>query len=423
MSASIGRTLGPSFVLKNLQVWNLETGRALNTLFGSFDPVLDVAVSADGRRAVSVSEDKTLTVLDLESGRRLRTLIGHSGPVLDVAVTPDGRRAVSASDDKTLKVWDLETGRALRTLEGHSGPVCGVAVSGDGLRVVSASGDNTLKVWDSETGRALRTLEGHSGWVLGVAVSADGRRVVSASADNTLKVWDLETFPALDTLAGYSTWVYAALMALLLGAIFFVAFFVGPMACREIGAWLTRTRAPALKTLDYSVPYLLVAELGLLATALIAIAFVPLAAGRFGPALWGLAYLPMALLASLIVNRLFLASLAIPVTIAAGGAFHRSRLSESLAQADYYAKTAPWSFLAVFAAGLVFAGWPAAVVLAGAVVLNGPHFLRLLALGMAVPSVLAALANAFLMIKKLPGLRAPRPEDAELPALRTIWKL
>ena len=57
---------------------------------------------------------------DLDTGRELRTLEGHSADVTGVAVTPDGKRAVSGSLDHTLKVWDLETGRVLRTLEGHT---------------------------------------------------------------------------------------------------------------------------------------------------------------------------------------------------------------------------------------------------------------------------------------------------------------
>ena len=116
-----------------------------------------------------------------------------------MAVTRDGRRAVSASADNTLKVWDLERGRALPTLEGHSDSVNGVAVTGAGGRAVSASDDSTLKVWDLESGRALRTLAGHSDWVNGVALTKEGRRAVSASWDKTLKVWDLETAQCIAT--------------------------------------------------------------------------------------------------------------------------------------------------------------------------------------------------------------------------------
>ena len=121
----------------------------------------------------------------------LRTLEGHAASVYSVAMTADGRRAVSASEDRTLKVWDLESGCALRTLEGHAASVYGVAVTADGRRAVSASGDQTLKVWDLESGHALRTLEVNSFLVCGVAVTADGQRAVSASLDITLKVWDL----------------------------------------------------------------------------------------------------------------------------------------------------------------------------------------------------------------------------------------
>ncbi|HLM71763.1 MAG TPA: NB-ARC domain-containing protein, partial [Polyangiaceae bacterium] len=126
-----------------------------------------------------------------ESQALVRTLEGHGDVVMGVAVTADGRLAVSASGDSTLNVWDLATGQAVRALEGHSNRVKAVAVTADGRFAVSASLDKTLRVWDLATGQAVRTLEGHSNWVNGVAVAADGRFAVSASSDGTLKVWDL----------------------------------------------------------------------------------------------------------------------------------------------------------------------------------------------------------------------------------------
>jgi WD40 repeat protein len=189
---------------KTLKVWDLESGRELRTLVGHSDYVTGVALTADGRLAVSASRDETLKMWDVESGRELRTLEGHSGFVNGVALTADGKRAVSGSYDETLKVWDLESGRELRTLAGHSASVNGVAVTADGKRAVSASGDKTLKVWDVESGRELRTLEGHGDSVNGVALTADGRRAVSAADDKTLKVWNLESGREMRSLEGHS---------------------------------------------------------------------------------------------------------------------------------------------------------------------------------------------------------------------------
>jgi len=184
-------------------------GPLLRTLEGHSSCVHAVALTPDGKRAVSANDDKTLKVWDLERGEVLRTLEGHSAGVNAVALTPDGKCAVSASDDKTLKVWDLERGELLRTLEGHSDIVNAVALTPDGKHAVSASWDKTLKVWDLERGEVLGTLEGHSAGVNAVALTADGKRVVSASTDKTLKIWDLERGEVLGTLEGHSEGVNA----------------------------------------------------------------------------------------------------------------------------------------------------------------------------------------------------------------------
>ena len=52
-------------------------------------------------------------VWDLTSGQELRTLTGHADWVNSVAVSADGRLALSGSSDTTVKVWDLRSGQEL----------------------------------------------------------------------------------------------------------------------------------------------------------------------------------------------------------------------------------------------------------------------------------------------------------------------
>jgi WD40 repeat protein len=67
----------------------------------------------------------------------IRTLKGHPGAVTGVAVSSDGRLAVSTALDETLTVWDVGSGRELRVLEDHFDQVHSVASSGDGRRALS----------------------------------------------------------------------------------------------------------------------------------------------------------------------------------------------------------------------------------------------------------------------------------------------
>ena len=61
-----------------------------------------------------------------------------------MAITADGRRLVSGSEDKTLKVWDLETGALICTFNCEGSVDC-AAVALDGRTFVA--GDAVGRVY------------------------------------------------------------------------------------------------------------------------------------------------------------------------------------------------------------------------------------------------------------------------------------
>lgn len=120
----------------------------------------------------------------------VRVLEGHRQAVHAVAMTPDGRLAVTAGLDLTLRVWDLAAGQQLRTLQGYSGWVLDVAVSADGRTAVTVS-PQALRVWDVQTGTARGTIERGFGGFIGVALSHTGAAAVSLRQPFELIRWQL----------------------------------------------------------------------------------------------------------------------------------------------------------------------------------------------------------------------------------------
>ena len=216
---------------------------------GHTDEVLAVALSPDGRTALSASTDRTLTLWDLATRKKLRSFTGHGGDVSSVVFSSDGRFALAGVDTRfgpgEMKLWDVATGKEVRNFRGHEHPVYSVALSPDSRLALSGSADemklwdvasgtelrsfgsveylyplssvafsrdskyaisaiaSKVSIWDLETGNLLRTFEGTGG---AMAVSPDGRHFLSVNFDNLrqLKLWEIDTGREIRSFIGHN---------------------------------------------------------------------------------------------------------------------------------------------------------------------------------------------------------------------------
>ncbi|MEM8723489.1 MAG: WD40 repeat domain-containing protein [Cyanobacteria bacterium P01_G01_bin.39] len=95
---------------RTLKLWILETGekwRLLHMLKGHVGSIWDLAISPDGKTLASASGDFTVKVWEIETGKLLETLTGHLVEVRTVAFSPDGKILASAGDDWEIKLWNM----------------------------------------------------------------------------------------------------------------------------------------------------------------------------------------------------------------------------------------------------------------------------------------------------------------------------
>ncbi|MHC4403702.1 MAG: WD40 domain-containing protein [Planctomycetota bacterium] len=159
-----------------------------------------VAISPDGRYALSGSEDNTMRLWDVQTGKQIRAFSGHEESVQCAAFMPAGRHALSAGHDGTMRLWDLETGEEIRRIDAHTFHISSMALSSDGRLAVSTCfdwrnwRDNSIRLWDMETGSKLREFEGCNNGVHCAALSPDGRHVLAGVRGAPwLGLWDVQT--------------------------------------------------------------------------------------------------------------------------------------------------------------------------------------------------------------------------------------
>jgi WD40 repeat protein len=178
--------------LRPLEPCLVEPGGALLvTLTGHSGAVRSVALTSDGRHAISVSDDLTVRVWDLERGIEKRVLKGHTDWVRAVEIAPDNFRVISTGDDQTIRVWDMETGKLLNVIEVPGLWPKALAVTPDGRHALVGGKGRVIKFVNLLNGKSARLLKGHRLAVNSISILPDGNHAISSSDDRTLRIWNL----------------------------------------------------------------------------------------------------------------------------------------------------------------------------------------------------------------------------------------
>ena len=150
-----------------VQMWDVETGDELTTLFegldlnetlkiregggersiriGGSEPINDLAFSSNGD-LLAVSNQKQTFLFDSKKQTRIdKVNMPRSGTLV---FSPDDTMLVTAGSNDTIVLWDTITGDKLSTIDGDMNGVGKLVFSSDSKSLASIEGGGTILGWD-----------------------------------------------------------------------------------------------------------------------------------------------------------------------------------------------------------------------------------------------------------------------------------
>ena len=126
-----------------IRLWDGRTGRLLRPLANQRGALVgSLSFSPDGRWLLSSCggghscSGRPQFIWDVATGRTIQTYVKHDNVVLAGAVSPDGRLVATAGgDDNEIHIWHAQTGETRQVLRGTGAPVwsAGFAATGSSL--------------------------------------------------------------------------------------------------------------------------------------------------------------------------------------------------------------------------------------------------------------------------------------------------
>jgi WD40 repeat protein len=156
-----GKRLLSSSADGTMRLWDVQNGNELRRFDvggkggpGKATRPVYAALSGDGKVALSattstpkVGVPSDVWLWDAQAGKQLAQLSGHTNIVYGVALSPDGRRALTSARDNTVRLWDVKSGKEIQRFDAPLTTICRVAFLANGRMAISTHNDGTIRLW------------------------------------------------------------------------------------------------------------------------------------------------------------------------------------------------------------------------------------------------------------------------------------
>ncbi len=163
-----GKTLASGGLDGTIRIWNSETGEQIhafmensfaNNLAAQSAAVSVVTFYSDGVVLASGHKNGSIRLWDIDTGKAIQTFRGHADAVSSISFSPDRKTVASTSKDATARLWDVDTGEQIYALTGYERTTWRVFFYSNGLPLAtgfqhlnSHNFDKNIRLWDLRTG-------------------------------------------------------------------------------------------------------------------------------------------------------------------------------------------------------------------------------------------------------------------------------
>ncbi|MBW4620790.1 MAG: PD40 domain-containing protein [Cyanosarcina radialis HA8281-LM2] len=146
------------------------------------------------------TSNKFIKLWNVQTGKTIETFRSQLNSANDIVFSPDGRTIAFAKTDGAIELRDFSTGKPITTLARHLKQVDRINFSPDGKMLISITGvglfADEMKLWDLATGQEIKTYKETLGWNIpgrnGFLFSPDGKTIFLFDYDGKVTPWNLD---------------------------------------------------------------------------------------------------------------------------------------------------------------------------------------------------------------------------------------